>query len=280
MVASEVAITVSIELLARQADLSLGSILVYRSLLALALLAIIVRPERAEWLPRSPWVALLRVLTGGLTYVGWFGAIVLLSGRVTQAVLLLDSLILAYVRGERQSYERRTLLVLAAALILFAVQACREPGTVLNARRGILFLLIALGSRAAIYKVWELAQGKGEHLFWLIAPALVGGALGGGFLFFTPLAQGGLQTLSLQMWCVMLLVAMVGLAGYFYMNHVMSMLWAFYTRVVELWQVPMLWAIHLLTGHARLEWTEGAMSVLVAGASAYTYLRHKHRRLQ
>ncbi len=149
MVASEVAITVSIELLARRADLSLGSILVYRSLLALVLLAIIVRPVRAEWLPRSPWVALLRVLTGGLTFVGWFGAIALLSGRVTQAVLLLDALILAYVRGERQRYERRTLLVLATALILFAVQAVREPGTVLNARQGILFLLIALGSRAA-----------------------------------------------------------------------------------------------------------------------------------
>jgi hypothetical protein len=173
MVVSEVAITVSIELLARRAELSLGSILVYRSLLALVLLAAIVQPGRAEWLPRSPWVALLRVLTGGLTYVGWFGAIALLSGRVTQAVLLLDALILAYVHGERQSYERRTLLVLAAALVLFAVQACREPGTVLNARRGILFLLIALGSRAATYKVWELAQGKGEHLFWLIAPALV-----------------------------------------------------------------------------------------------------------
>ena len=52
------------------------------------------------------------------------------------SVLLLDALILAYVRGERQSYERRTLLVLAAALILFAVQAVREPGTVLNARQG------------------------------------------------------------------------------------------------------------------------------------------------
>jgi drug/metabolite transporter (DMT)-like permease len=277
MVASEVAITVSIELLARRADLSLGSILVYRSLLALVLLAIIVRPVRAEWLPRSPWVALLRVLTGGLTYVGWFGAIALLSGRVTQAVLLLDALILAYVRGERQKYERSTLLVLAAALILFAVQAVREPGTVLNARRGILFLLIALGSRAATYKVWEFAQEKGEHLFWLIAPALVGGALGGVVLVIT---QGGLQPLSLQMWCAMLLVAMVGLTGYFYMNQVMSMLGAFYTRVVELWQVPMLWAIHLLTEHAHLEWTQGAMSVLVASASANAYFRHKKRRLK
>jgi drug/metabolite transporter (DMT)-like permease len=277
MVASEVAITVSIELLARRANLSLGSILVYRSLLALVLLAIIVRPVRAEWLPRSPWVALLRVLTGGLTYVGWFGAIALLSGRVTQAVLLLDALILAYVRGERQRYERGTLLVLATALILFAVQAMREPGTVLDARRGILFLLIALGSRAATYKVWEFAQGKGEHLFWLIAPALAGGALGGVFLVIT---QGGLQPLSLQMWCVMLLVAMVGLTGYFYMNQVMSMLGAFYTRVVELWQVPMLWAIHLFTEHAHLEWTQGAMSVLVASASANAYLRHKKRRLK
>jgi drug/metabolite transporter (DMT)-like permease len=278
MVASEVAITVSIELLARRSDLSLGSILIYRSLLSLALLAIIVRPVRAEWLPRSPWVALLRVLTGGLTYVGWFGAIALLSGRVTQAVLLLDALILAYVRGGRQNYERRTLLVLAAALILFAAQAVREPGTVSNPRQGILFLLIALGSRAATYKVWEFAQGKGEHLFWLIAPALVGGALGGVFFVSAPLAHGGLQPLSPQMWCVMLLVAMVGLTGYFYMNQVMSMLGAFYTRVVELWQVPMLWAIHLLTEHARLEWIQGAMSVLVASASAYAYCLHKKRQ--
>ena len=129
------AITVSIELLTRRAELSLASILLYRSLLSLELLTIIVRPVRAEWLQRSPWVTLLRVLAGGLTYVGWFGAIALLSGRVTQAVLLLDALLLAYVRGERQSYERRTLLVLAAALILFALQAVREPGTVVNAQQ-------------------------------------------------------------------------------------------------------------------------------------------------
>jgi hypothetical protein len=48
----------------------------------------------------------------------------------------------------------------------------------------------------------------------LIAPALVGGALGGLLLVFTPLAHGGLQPLSPQMWCVMLLVAMVGLTGF------------------------------------------------------------------
>ncbi len=117
-------------------------------------------------------------------------------------------------------------------------------------------------------------------MFWLIAPALVGGALGGVFLAFAPRAHGGLQSLSPQMWFVMLLVAMVGLTGYFYMNQVMSMLGAFYTRVVELWQVPMLWAIHLFTEHAHLEWTQGAMSALVASASAYTYLRHKKRRLK
>ena len=132
MVASEVAITVSIELLARRAHLSLATILVDRSLLALALLVLILRPAPAQWMPRSPRLALLRVVTGGLTFVGWFGAIGLLSGRVTQSVLLLDALILAYVRGARRAYERRTLLVLAAALILFAAEAVREPGTVLE----------------------------------------------------------------------------------------------------------------------------------------------------
>jgi len=273
MVASEVAITVSIELLARRAHLSLATILVDRSLLALGLLALIVRPASWQWTPRSPRLALLRVVTGGLTFVGWFGAIGLLSGRVTQALLLLDALILAYVRGERRPYERRTLLLLAATLILFAAQAVREPGTVLNAPRGIVFLLIALASRAATYKVWERAQGKDEHLFWLIAPALVGGALGGIILGFS--THSALQTLSPQMWCAMLLVAIVGLTGYFYMNVVMSLLGAFYTRVVELWQVPMLWAIHLISDHAQIDLIQGALGALVACASAYTYLQHR-----
>jgi drug/metabolite transporter (DMT)-like permease len=273
MVASEVAITVSIELLARRAHLSLATILVDRSLLALALLALILRPSRSQWTPRSPRLALLRVLTGGLTFVGWFGAIGLLSGRVTQAVLLLDALILAYVRGSRRPYERRTLLVLASALILFAAQAVREPGTVLNAGRGIMFLVIALGSRAATYKVWERAQGKDEHLFWLIAPALVGATLGG--IFLSVATHSGVQSLSPEMWAVMLLVAIVGLTGYFYMNTVMSLLGAFYTRVVELWQVPMLWAIHSLTDHAHIDLIQGALGTLVACASAYTYLKHR-----
>ena len=272
MVASEAAITVSIELLARRAHLSLATILVDRSVLALVLLALIVRPTVAQWLPRSPRLALVRVVTGGLTYIGWFGAIGLLSGRVTQSILLLDALILAYVRGQHRAYERRTLLVLASALILFAAQAVREPGTVLNAPRGILFLVIALVSRAASYKVWERAQHKDEHLFWLIAPALVGATLGG--LFLSASSHTPLQTLSPRMWLAMLLVAVVGLTGYFYMNTVMALLGAFYTRVVELWQVPLLWAIHLLTDHAHIDVVEGMLGAVVACASAYTYLRH------
>jgi drug/metabolite transporter (DMT)-like permease len=270
MVASEVAIAVSIEMLLRRTHLSLSSVLVYRSLLALVLLAIIVRPAREQWTPRSPQLAFIRVFTGGLTFVGWFGAIGLLSARVTAAILLLDSLILAYVRGERRSYERRTLTVLAAALLIFAAQAVREPGTVLNAPRGIMFLAIALVSRAASYKVWERAQTKDEHLFWLIAPALVGGALGGAVL-----GRGHVQPVSLAMFGVLVVVALVGLTGYFYMNQVMSMVGAFYTRVAELWQVPMLWAIHLITAKASPDWVQGVTSLLVCAASAYTFVRHR-----
>jgi succinate-acetate transporter protein len=74
----------------------------------------------------------------------------------------------------------------------------------------------------------------------------------------------------------MLVVAMVGLTGYFYMNTVMSLLGAFYTRVVELWQVPMLWAIHLYTDHASADIVQGVLGLLVACASAYTYMRYRH----
>ncbi|MDR3763549.1 MAG: hypothetical protein P4M01_05580 [Acidobacteriota bacterium] len=275
MVASEVAITVSIEWLARHAQLTLGAILVYRSLLALALLALMVRPRRVEWTPRAPELALARVVTGGLTFVGWFGAIALLSGRVTQAVLLLDALLLAYVRGRHRDYERRTLLLLAAALILFAAQAVREPGTVLHAGRGAVFLLIALASRAATYKVWERAQGKQEHLFWLIAPALVGAVLGG--LALSAAMHTPLEPLAPRMWLIMLAVALVGLSGYFYMNIVMSQLGAFYTRVVELWQVPILWLIHLASAQAKFDIAQGALGALVAAAAAYAYVRHRRQ---
>jgi succinate-acetate transporter protein len=82
------------------------------------------------------------------------------------------------------------------------------------------------------------------------------------------------------MWIVMLLVAMVGLTGYFYMNTVMALLGAFYTRVVELWQVPALWAVHLITDHAHIDLVQGALGTLVACASAYTYLRHRRAQAQ
>jgi hypothetical protein len=273
MVLSETAITISVEMLARQAHLSLATILVERSLLALVLLGLVLRPLGAEWRPRAPRLALVRLVTGGLTFVGWFGAIAQLSGRVTQPVLLLDALLLAYMRGERRPYERRTLALLAAALLLFAAEAVREPGTVLNAGRGICFLLLALGSRAAAYKVWEKAQKQDEHLLWLIAPALVGAAMAGaGMAAFThtPIAW-----LSGPLWAAMLAAAAVGLAGYFYMNQVMRGLGAFYTRVVELWQVPLLWLSHLLTSPAAVDATQGALGTLVAVASAWAYVRHR-----
>jgi drug/metabolite transporter (DMT)-like permease len=244
-----------------------------RSLLALVLLMLILRPRREEWLPRSARLALVRVVTGGLTFVGWFGAIAMLSGRVTQSVLLLDALVLAYVRDEHRSYERRTLAALAVALILFAAEAVREPGTVVNAGRGVVFLLIALGSRAATYKVWERAQSKDEHLVWLIAPALFGAVLGG--LAMSAATHAPLQKLSAPMWGIMLLVSMVGLTGYFYMNTVMALLGAFYTRVVELWQVPVLWAIHLASEQARVDLAQGTLGLFVAAASAYAYVRHR-----
>lgn len=272
MVLSETAITISVEMLARQAHLSLATILVERSLLALVLLGLVLRPLGEEWRPRAPRLALVRLVTGGLTFVGWFGAIAQLSGRVTQPVLLLDALLLAYLRGERRPYERRTLALLAAALLLFAAEAVREPGTVLNAGRGICFLLLALGSRAATYKVWERAQKQDEHLVWLIAPALVGAVMAGaGMAAFThtPIAW-----LSWPLWAAMLAAA-VGLAGYFYMNQVMKGLGAFYTRVVELWQVPLLWLAHLLTSPAAADATQGALGTLVAVASAWAYVRHR-----
>ena len=270
MVVSEVALALGVELILRRTGVSLAALLFYRSLFALIVLAAYVMPSSAEWTPLVPGLATLRVITGGLFYIGWFGSIGTVSARVASAVLLLDSLLLALFRRERRAYERFTIAVLAASLIIFALFAIREPGTVTNLGRGIIFLAIALVSRAASYKVWERSQQREEHLFWLIAPSLIGGTIGG-------LALGRLhvQPLTVQTFLYVMLLAIVGVIGYFYMNEVMRSVGAFYCRVIELWQVPVLWLLHLPLDKARPDLVLGTTSFLVAAASYFTYYRHQ-----
>lgn len=269
MVVSEVALALGVELILRRTGVSLSALLFYRSLFALIVLAAYVMPSRDEWTPLVPSLATLRVVTGGLFYIGWFGSIGTVSARVAAAILLLDSLLLALFRRERRGYERLTIAVLAASLVIFALYAIREPGTVTNLGRGITFLAIALFSRAASYKVWERSQQREEHLFWLIAPSLIGGTIGG-------LALGRLhvQPLTLHTFAYVMLLAIIGVIGYFYMNEVMRTVGAFYCRVIELWQVPVLWLLHLPLDKARPDLVLGTTSFLVAAASFFTYYRH------
>jgi drug/metabolite transporter (DMT)-like permease len=269
MVISEVALAIGVELVLRRTGVSLAALLFYRSLFALIVLVVYVRPARVQWTPLIPPLAALRVVTGGVFYIGWFGSIGTVSARVSAAILMLDSLLLAIFRRERRAYERGTIAVLALSLMVFAGYAMREPGTVTNLGRGILFLAIALISRAASYKVWERSQQREEHLFWLIAPSLIGGTLGG-------LALGRLHVdpLNLHTFAYVLLLAVVGVIGYFYMNDVMRMVGAFYCRVIELWQVPVLWLLHLPLDCARPDLVQGTTSFLVAAASAYAYYKH------
>ncbi len=270
MVISEVALALGVELVLRRTGMSLSALLFYRSFFALVLLALYLWPSRGEWTPQAPQLAALRVITGGLFYIGWFGSIGTVSARVSAAILLLDSLLLALFRRDRQSYERRTIAVLALALIVFSLYAMREPGTVTNLGRGVLFLALALVSRAASYKVWERSQTKDEHLFWLIAPSLIGGSIGGLLL-----GRFHLQPLTSTTFWATAVLALVGVIGYFYMNEVMRVVGAFYTRVIELWQVPLLWLLHLPLDRARPDLAQGTTSLLVAAASAYTYYRHR-----
>lgn len=269
MVVSEVALAIGVELVLRRTGVSLAALLFYRSFFAFLVLAAYVRPARNAWTPQVPRLAALRVITGGLFYIGWFGSIGTVSARVSAAILLLDSLLLALFRRERRNYERGTIAILALSLMIFAGYAMREPGTVTNLGRGIIFLALALVSRAASYKVWERSQQHSEHLFWLIAPSLIGGTLGG-------LALGHLhvQPLTTQTFTYVMLLAIVGVIGYFYMNEVIRVVGAFYCRVIELWQVPILWLIHLPLDRARPDFVQGTTSFLVAAASAFAYYRH------
>jgi drug/metabolite transporter (DMT)-like permease len=268
MVVSEVALAIGVELVLRRTGVSLAALLFYRSLFALIVLALCVMPARAEWTPLVPRLAALRVITGGMFYIGWFGSIGTVSARVSAAILMLDSLLLALFRRERRAYERGTIAVLAASLMIFAGYAMREPGTVTNLSRGIVFLAIALVSRAASYKVWERSQQREEHLFWLIAPSLIGGTLGG-----LALGRLNVQALTPTTFAYVMVLAVVGVIGYFYMNEVMRAVGAFYCRVIELWQVPVLWLLHLPLDHARPDLVQGT-SFLVAAASAFAYYRH------
>jgi hypothetical protein len=72
-----------------------------------------------------------------------------------------------------------------------------------------------------------------------------------------------------------MLLAIIGVIGYFYMNDVIMFVGAFYCRVIELWQVPVLWLLHLPLDRARPDLLQGTTSFLVAAASAYAYYKHR-----
>lgn len=96
--------SISVELLLRNFAFSLGLLLFLRGLIGFIITLIVVRPTFSQFNPVSKKLFFARLLTGGLTFYSWFGAIKFLTASLTSAMLLLDTIVLSFIR---RSYTRK-----------------------------------------------------------------------------------------------------------------------------------------------------------------------------
>lgn len=124
---------------------------------------------------------------------------------------------------------------------------------------GIVFVIIAIISRAGSYKIWEESIGKGEHLFVLLAAPMIGSILAGIMLI-----NSGFPRIQ---WLPLLLVfftAFSGIATYWVTNHVVAFWGAYRTRLFELVQIPVLFLLHLFVNKTWPNILEGLIVISIA----------------
>lgn len=218
-------------LLAERAH-GLGEVLVARSAASLLIAVAYDRPSPSTWRPRKPRWAAARFVSGGLTFLGWFGAVEHLGAAPTTALLLLDSFALTLVA---RSTQRTVPAVLCGVGILAYVARALAPVELHQAGAGLALALLAIVARAASYWIWERSVEEHESKFPLVATPLLGALVAGAAVW-----QDSPTAWSASDLVVMSATAVLGVVGYRLGDTVIRVYGAFGMRALLLLQVPLL----------------------------------------
>lgn len=230
-----------VEFISTRAMLSLGQILFFRGLIGFAVV-VAWCAAKDELVVRSPGETALRTLTGGLTFLGWFGAIPFLSAPVASALLLLDAIVVSILE-RRNGYTRiRALAFLSLAIFALAYVRWREHPLALS-MAGVPFIALAIGSRAAGFLLWARAHARGELLAGRVAAPLLGSALAG-----LAVLRGDVELPSLGPLVLLALNAALGVASYLLTDAIVGRVGARRARVATMLSVPAIWLANAAIG--------------------------------
>jgi drug/metabolite transporter (DMT)-like permease len=237
LIATTAGISLGVDIVTRFDNVSVGSLLMYRGLLGILVLGLWKRPRLGELWPNKPGLAIIRLIFGGLTFAGWFGAITYLSAPVTAALLLVDCVLLRLIKACRMNWK----ISIAEIAVFFCLTvyvsavwaASRQASEDLVV--GVILVAVAVVARAASLHVWERSCELGEKPVLRILIPLLGSTLVG-----IALCRGAPSLLPPDAAPVILLTAALGVLAYSSADVVVFLFGAFRTRLVELLAVPIL----------------------------------------
>jgi hypothetical protein len=256
LIATTAGISLGVDIVTRFDSVSLGPLLMYRGLLGILVLGLWKRPRLGELWPKKLGLAILRLVFGGLTFAGWFGAITYLSAPVTAALLLVDCVLLRLIDMCRKNHH----IPIAELTVFFCLTVYVSAVWAASTRAsedvaiGVLLVVVAVVARAASLHVWERSCELGETPVLRILIPLLGSTLVG-----FAMCRGAPSLLPADAAPLILLTAALGVLAYSSADVVVLLFGAFRTRLVELLAVPILAGAEMYTvGHA------GSRSLLVA----------------
>lgn len=272
---SSVGVAWGVDYATRESAMPVSSVLFLRGLFGLALLLIYLRPMLADLRPLEPTWALFRLVSGGLTFVGWFGAIACLSASVATALFMIDVLLLGIIRNFLSHKADVLSFVFVFSMVLLYISvACVNSPPVFDLANGIAFAVVGIVARTFSQQIWERHCKRGEKQVLRIGIPFAGSVV-------TSLPLGGYTTdmPSPILGCVILATALFGLVGYLTGDYVLSKLGAYRSRLLELTTIPALVLIDTFRTHSLPNPATLAAVALLALATAWALARSRGEEL-
>lgn len=252
-----------------------SSVLFLRGLLGLALLLIYLRPMLADLRPLEPTWALFRLVSGGLTFVGWFGAIACLSAPIATALFMIDVLLLGIIRNySSHKKDAISFVFVFITVLLYIGVACINSPPVFDLTNGVAFAVVGIVARTCSQHIWERHCKRGEQQVLRIGIPFAGSVLAS-----LPLGGYAIDMPSPILCGVIFATAFFGLIGYLTGDYILSKLGAYRSRLLELTTIPALVLIDTFRTHSLPDLATLASVVLLALATAWALARNRGEEL-